>query len=312
MGTIEAPDARPSPRQQLQDKLVVARYRGGAGLARLMPTPVAGMFATGMGVALTVSMRDTRATVERHLQRIDPSLKGLALRRATQQAFDSYARYYVESARLPSLSLKTVERGIVVEGYEHVAAALDQGNGCILALPHLGGWEWAGRWLAERVKGVTVVVEAIHPPELFDWFADLRRDLGMNVVALGPSAGGEVLRALRNNEVVCLLSDRDIQGGGIEVEFFGERTTLPAGPATIGLRTGAPILPCAVYFTDRVNGHLGLVRPPLPLDRQGTLRQDVARVTQLLARELEVLIRRAPEQWHCFQPNWPSDPGYGD
>lgn len=312
MDTSEAPEARLSPRQQFQDKLIVARYRAGSGLARLMPTPVAGMFTTGVGAALTVSMRDTRTTVERHLQRIDPSLKGLALRRATQQAFDSYARYYVESARLPSLSMKTVERGIFVEGYDHVAAALDQGNGCILALPHLGGWEWAGRWLAARVKGVTVVVEAIHPPELFDWFADLRRDLGMNVVALGPSAGGAVIRALRNNEIVCLLSDRDIQGGGIEVEFFGERTTLPAGPATIALRTKAPILPAAVYFTDRVNGHVGLVRPPISFDRQGTLREDVARVTQLIAKELEILIRRAPEQWHCFQPNWPSDPGFGE
>ena len=58
----------------------------------------------------------------------------------------------------------------------------------------------------------------------------------------------------------------------------------------------------------RATGHLGLARPPLPHDRQGTLRQAVARVTQLLARELEVLIRRAPEQWHLLQPNWPSDP----
>ncbi len=42
------------------------------------------------------------------------------------------------------------------------------------------------------------------------------------------------------------------------------------------------------------------------------LRDDVARVTQLVAYELEILIRRAPSQWHLFQPNWPSDPGYGD
>jgi KDO2-lipid IV(A) lauroyltransferase len=312
LSTSEAAPAPLSTRQRISDDLVVARYKFGSGLVRFMPSRVAGAFATGVGAALTVSMRDTRSIVERHLQRVNPELKGLALRRATQLAFDSYARYYVESARLPSLSLKTVEKGIVVEGYEHVAAALDKGNGCILALPHLGGWEWAGRWVAERVKGVTVVVEAIHPPELFDWFADLRRDLGMNVVALGPSAGSEVLKALRNNEVVCLLSDRDIQGGGIEVEFFGERTTMPAGPATIGLRTGAPILPVAVYFTDKVDGHLGIVRPPLPAERHGKLREDVARVTQLLAYEMEVLIGRAPEQWHCFQPNWPSDPGYGE
>jgi KDO2-lipid IV(A) lauroyltransferase len=29
-------------------------------------------------------------------------------------------------------------------------------------------------------------------------------------------------------------------------------------------------------------------------------------VTQLLADELELLIREAPEQWHLMQPNWPS------
>lgn len=94
------------------------------------------------------------------------------------------------------------------------------------------------------------------------------------------------------------------------MDFFGERTTLPAGPATLGFRAGAPVLPTAVYFTERTDGHFALVRPPLPAVRHGKLRDDVARVTQYLADELEFLIRRHPEQWHLFQPNWPSDPGY--
>ena len=226
-------------------------------------------------------------------------------------AFDSYTRYWLESFRLPHLSGRAVERGMRVQGYEHVVEALDAGNGVILALPHLGGWEWAGRWLVERGHGITVVVEEIDPPELFEWFVDLRQKLGMKVVALGPSAGREVLAALKRNDVVCLLSDRDIQRTGVEVEFFGETTTLPAGPATLSLRTGAPLLPTAVYFTDRTDGHLGVVRPPIDLTRSDDgLRADVARVTQALADELEHLIRRAPHQWHLFQPNWPSDPGY--
>lgn len=55
-----------------------------------------------------------------------------------QDAFDSYAKYYIESFRLSSLSARTVERGIDVEGYEHLTDGLDRGNGVILALPHLG------------------------------------------------------------------------------------------------------------------------------------------------------------------------------
>ena len=117
----------------------------------------------------------------------------------------------------------------------------------------------------------------------------------MRIVPLGPSAGREVLAALKRNDVVCLLSDSDIQRTGIEVEFFGETTTIPAGPATLSIRTGAPILPTAVYFTDRIDGHLGIVRPPVDVSRSNEgLRADVRRVSQSLAGELEFLIRRTP------------------
>ena len=75
------------------------------------------------------------------------------------------------------------------------------------------------------------VVEKLDPPEIFEWFVELRRRLGMHVVPLGPGAGAAVARALRDNHVVCLLSDRDLSRDGPEVEFFGELTTLPAGPA---------------------------------------------------------------------------------
>lgn len=251
--------------------------------------------------------------IERHLRRADPTLSGLRLRRAVQEAFDSYARYWLESFRLPTLSAATVERGWQVEGYEHIVDALGHGNGVLLVLPHLGGWEWAGRWIVDQGHDITVVVEKVEPPALFEWFVDLRNELGMNVIPLGGGAAGALMQALRDNHVVCLLADRDIQRGGPVVDFFGERTTLPAGPAMLSLRTGAPILPTAVYFTPEVDGHFAWVRPPLAAQRSGArLRDDVERITQDLARDLEVLIRRAPQQWHMFQPNWPSDPGYGD
>ena len=53
--------------------------------------------------------------------------------------------------------------------------------------------------------------------------------------------------------------------------------------------------------------HRGVVEAPVPATREGRLREDVARVTQEIAHRFEGLIRRAPEQWHVMQPNWPSD-----
>jgi KDO2-lipid IV(A) lauroyltransferase len=305
------PDAFVGPRRLL-DAATTSSYRLGAFAARRLPAVVAAGMVTPAGFGANLASPERRAMIERHLRRVDPTLRGARMRRAVQEAFDSYAQYWLESFRLPNLSVDTVERGFDVEGYEHIVEGLDRGNGVILVLPHLGGWEWAGRWIVDQGHQITVVVEKIDPPELFDWFVDLRSALGMQVVALGPDAGQTVMRALRDNHVVCLLADRDLQGGGPEVEFFGERTTMPGGPATLSLRTGAPILPTGVYFTNRVDGHEAWVRPPLPVERvEKRLRADVQRITQLLANELEILIRRSPSQWHMFQPNWPSDPGYG-
>jgi lauroyl/myristoyl acyltransferase len=311
---VAPPHEPPEERSRLLDAATVSGYRLGSLAARLMPGPVAAAAASSLGFGASIGNAARREMFQRHLKRVNPAMGRTAMRIATQTAFDSYAKYYVESFRLPTLSKSTVERGFTKEGYEeHVLPALAQGNGVILALPHLGGWEWAGRWMTDQGHKMTVVVEPLQPPELFQWFADLRKDLGMTVVPLGPKAGSTVLKALRDNEVVCLLCDRDLDHTGVEVEFFGERTTLPAGPATLSIRTGAPILPTGVYFTPRYNGHHGVVRPPIPIQRMGGgLRDDVARVTQSLAHELEFLIRRAPEQWHLFQPNWPSDPGYAE
>ena len=300
------------PGKRFADAAVVGGYRVGALAARLMPGPLAAGAATSLGFGASFTNSAKRSMIEHHLQRVNPSLTGIALRAASQKSFDSYAKYYMESFRLPHLSKRVVDRGFTRDGYHHIEEAVAQGNGVILALPHLGGWEWAGRWMTDVGHKLTVVVEPLQPPELFEWFTELRRSLGMNVVPLGPKAGTAVLSALRNNEVVCLLCDRDIERTGVSVDFFGERTTLPAGPATLSLRTGAPILPTAVYFTPRYNGHHAIIRPPVANHRLAGLRDDVARVTQSLAVELEFLIRRSPEQWHLFQPNWPSDPGFDD
>ena len=301
-----------NPFDELTNSLTVSGYKLGSLIARVTPGPVAQGAAALLAPGIALSLRSKRLMVERHLQRVNPSLKGLSLRRASQHAFDSYMRYYTESFRLPNLSKKHVDRCFSVDGFHHIEEALEVGNGAILALPHLGGWEWAGRWMADRGHRMTVIVEPLNPPELFEWFTQLRSDLGMYVVPLGPAAAPAILGALKRNEIVCLLSDRDIQGGGIEVDFFGEKTTLPAGPAMLGIRANTAVLPVATYFTNAVDGHHAVIRPPLPLDREGKLRAAITAGTQALAVELEGLIRRAPEQWHLFQPNWPSDPGYGD
>lgn len=222
------------------------------------------------------------------------------------RGFRSYGQYWAESAKLPALAESTIcDRFRIAEGLEHLQAGKDRGRGVIIALPHVGSWEWGGSFLNSLGLGMTAVAEELAPPELFAWFKEKRESIGIRIEPLNEHAGSVLLSTLRGGAVVGLLCDRDLQGNGVEVEFFGERVRMPAGPATLALRTGATLVAAACYAGPG-RDHFAVVTPPLEVARTARLREDVTRVTQLIAVELEGLIRRAPEQWHVLQPRFQS------
>ena len=285
----------------------IRAYKAGAFVSRNAPRVVTRSGARAAALAATAVSSDRRLLVRRNLERaLARKLSDGEARRRVASVFDWYARYYVESFELPDLDAEEIDAGFGYEGIGALEEASRSGAGPILVLPHLGTWEWAAWWLALVPKlPVTAVVEPLEPPEVFDWFVSFREKLGMNIVSLGPEAGTEVTAAIKRGDVICLLSDRDIGGAGIPVDFFGERTRLPAGPAMLALRTGAPLIPSAVYWKGSTRH--AIATPPLDTSRQGKFREDLSRVVQDYAHALEELIRVDPEQWHLMSPNWPSD-----
>ncbi len=283
-------------------------YRGLGTAMQKLPEVVAAAAAGAVALAVSVFRSKSGAMYQRHLRRVmGPDISDAEATAMTRRALLNYARYWFEGARLPVLGPDVVaDRMLVESGWEHLVDGMEAGNGVIMALPHIGSWEWGGAWLALKGYPMTSVAEPLKPPAMYDWFVAQREAMGLTIVPLGADASRVLLRTLRAGKLVGLLCDRDVGGNGIEVEFFGERTTMPAGPAMLALRTGAVLLPTAVYSGPGPE-HTAVIMPPVLAERTGGLRQDVARVTQLIARDLEQLIRRAPQQWHLFQPNWPSD-----
>src|SRR5680860_1505709 len=214
------------------------------------------------------------AMVERHQRRVRPGLSEGELDQAVTNVFVHYAHYWAESFRLPGTSPEALDAAFTGEGFHHIRGAIDEGRGVVLAMPHLGAWEWAGFWTTAVQKiPVSTVVEAVEPPELATWFTELREDFGFEIIELGPSSGASATAALASNRILTLLCDRDVSGGGVEVEFFGETTTLPAGPATIALRSGAALIASTVLF-DGMH-HQGIANPPIDTTRRGRFRADV-------------------------------------
>ncbi|MGH9291530.1 MAG: phosphatidylinositol mannoside acyltransferase [Acidimicrobiales bacterium] len=280
-------------------------YRLLGGGLQVLPRPAAAGLATIAGLLMTELSPAKRGVVKENLRRVlGPSATEAELDRATREAFDSYAHYWVEGARLATITPAEVMRRFVADGMDHVEEALGAGTGAVMVLPHLGSWEIGGYYLTLMGTPMTTVAEPIDPPELFEWFCSQREQFGLRILPLSPESPAQLIRALRESKLVGLIADRDIQGNGVEVEFFGETATLPAGPAVLSLRTGAPLLPTGV-FQEPAGMYRGIIRAPIAFERAGRFRHDVVALTQLIAQELETLIKRAPTQWHMFQPVWP-------
>ena len=215
----------------------------------------------------------------------------------------SYARYWREAFRLPTMDHRKLGRDLTVDGIQHIWDALEAGRGAVVALPHSGNWDMAGVWLVQNHGTFTTVAERLRPESLFNRFVAYRESLGFEVI---PLSGGErppyeLLRdRLRANGVVCLMAERDLTRQGVAVDFFGEPTRMPAGPAKLACETGAALLPTHCWF----DGDGWGMQVFSPLD---TSSGDVGALTQALADRFAVNIAAHPEDWHMMQPQWIAD-----
>jgi KDO2-lipid IV(A) lauroyltransferase len=281
-------------------------YRFFSGLFGLLPEPVMRRVGQGLGWLVSFVARDRFAMAMRHQERVQgPEVDA---RRAARRVFVDYGRYWAEVfwAR-PRRRSHILER-TSIEGIEHLHAARDSGRGVVVALPHMGNWEAAGLRASAEDARVLAVAEELGNERIVQWFIRLRNLMEIDVLIArrGARVTGELLRRLQAGGVVALPSDRDIKGRGIEVDFFGERTTLPPGPAALAERTGAVLLVAATFFGS--GGRFDFeVLPPIEIAPGETREERVAGTAQAVADAFEVLIRKAPEQWHLLQPNWPSD-----
>ncbi|HEY6538206.1 MAG TPA: lysophospholipid acyltransferase family protein [Candidatus Dormibacteraeota bacterium] len=217
--------------------------------------------------------------------------------RLARDAFRNYARTILDFLVLEKLldEVKRTPGGIALEPLQR---ALAIGNGAIVVTPHLGNWDLGAAAIATCGSPVHAVTDPFGPPEVDSLVRATRERLGVGVIPVGPASVREALRALRRNEVLLLACDIDKGGAGVPVIFLGRQVVLPAGPATLSLRTGAPLIPG--YMKRVRGGHESRLLEPLPLPTAADAPAQTAELTQAIASAFETMIRADPAQWFAF------------
>ena len=304
----------PGLRGRAAARLTDLGYAAGWSAVQALPEPVArGAFDAAGRWAAAREGRGVRQLRANLRVATGGRLDEAALDELTVRAMRSYARYWQEAFRLPRLGVQRILDGTELPGREHLEAARDQGRGLVIALPHSGNWDAAGVWLVDWLDGpFMTVAERLRPESLYRRFLEYRETLGMRVVPLtgGPRPGSAVLREwLEAGGSICLLVDRDLGSGGVPVDLFGRRATMPGGPALLAAQTGAALHPAVSSFTD--GGWRHVVHPAVPVDGPDRLRERVPAAMQGVADAFTAGIAQHPEDWHVLGRIWadvPPDP----
>lgn len=220
-----------------------------------------------------------------------------------REVFRNFAMYLVDFFRFSRLTPEKVKRWVRIDGLDRMRQGIGEGKGAIGVTAHLGNYELAAAVLALLGVPVAAAVLTHQNPRVDRFFTRQRARVGVHSIpiqAIGRKAFFEAaLQALRRNQVLGLVADRDFFNHGITLPFFGKPTPIPTGPAAFSCRTGAPIVPS--FLVREPDGAYRLVfeepiRCPADLPREEAIRW----ATQAFLRVMEGYIRRYPTQWYIF------------
>jgi len=273
-------------------------------LSRLLPRKVGYGVARRIADVYVLSDRRGREAVMANLQRIHQhsgvSLSRRALRALARENFLNFAKYLVDFFQFLRPQPERLNRVInFCNAPEIFDKLLSHGKGVIAVSAHLGNWELGASALASLGYQFNVVALWQRDEKLNELYQSHRMARQLRPIPMGRAARG-CIAALKRNEIVAVIGDRDFTGSRDTVEFFGQPARLPDGPAKLGLATGAPILPIfMIRLPDDTFTYI--VDEPIWPDKSRDSVQDIMR---RIAVAMERVISRHSEQWFLFHDLW--------
>jgi len=299
-----SPDTGPRPRataERKRERLTYWLYLAAERVIKALPRGVVLPAAAAAGNLAYDLAGPKRQLIHENLARplrLDPGHR--RVKSAARRAFRNYAKYLVDMMRIGDLSSRDAADLVHIENIEVLDEAHAKGKGVLVCTIHVGGMDMIGPGLKLRGEAMHVVADDTTYDRLFDHLSAARARQGIFVIGWRNLRG--LFKVLRDNGNLVLFCDGGYRRGDVPVEFCGEATTFPIGPATLSAKTGAPMLPvwCRRDRDERFDAR------GLPfVTCASTQPAEVYRATQAVADALAGVIADDPGQWYMFRPVWP-------
>ena len=285
----------------MKDNIAAYAYFAGWRIVRWLPERTAYRLAYAAADFLTKRNGKNVSRLRSNLRRTKPDITPLDLDLLVFNAMRSYMRYWCDTFRFPDWSPERVQETVTVTNEHLLIDAIEAKTGVIVSLPHAGNWDHAGAYFCAKGINLVTVAERLKPERLFLKFLEYRQAMGMEVLPLDGRVLGTLAQRLRQGALVALVADRDLSRTGIDVDFFGGPSRMPAGPALLALKTNAPLITAFVSYTES-GIHIDFKLIILP--STGSEEDKVSEIVAMTAKHFEEGLSEHPEDWHMLQRIW--------
>lgn len=219
-------------------------------------------------------------------------------RRILKKSMENLGIVVAEMAHSDILSTPEGQSMFTVKGLEQI----EDGKGVLFIGAHIGNWEWMCGIFGNLGRPAAGVVRPLADPRLNDFIDRSRRLHGVDTIAKY-DAGGAIIKAVREGKVVGILIDQATRKNCVPVTFFGEACWATIGPVMMAIRTKVPIHPISI--TRDTTGHYTFeIHEQIHLERQGSIHEDMVRLTQQCQDVIEEIVRAYPDQWMWIHDRW--------
>ena len=219
-----------------------------------------------------------------------------------RNAYRNIGKGFVEYAMFPAFIKKNLNTLIEFEGLEYLDQALQDKKGAVLVAGHFGSWELMGAATSYKGYPLDFLVGEQHNLLVDNIMNKYRQLMGIGIIKMGVATRG-VIKALKNNRLVAMLSDQDSGRDGTVVKFFGYPASTPKGPAAFALKVGAPII--MGFIIRQNNGMQKVIFEKVEFQKKSEDRdEDIKNLTQAYTAILEDYIRKYPDHWFWPHRRW--------
>ena len=235
-------------------------------------------------------------------RRVMPNISERQLDELTKDGMRSYLRYWFDTFRLNKWSKSRIIETTFVVRENLLRDPIATKAGCIIALPHAGNWDHAAAYFCSTGITLTAVVEKLKPEAIFKKFLAYRQSIGIEAISHKEKTIPILMERLNQGKLIALVADRDMSRNGIEVNFLGGIAKMPAGPAILALKTGAPLVTAYIRYLEK--GIEITFDETIKLPVAGSEEEQIKIVTQSMADNFAKRIKDSPVDWHMLQRIW--------